>query len=262
MAVKRKIKRSHNPVLRKLWYSQILNKFNVLQSQEVYDKILKEYNNFNTEFLVSVPPDDVQRSGLWKFWPLTEELNNFNLGGKSVNCIDFFQYTYNTIKQIDPENIINMGFSVLQPGCELNAHTGYHNNMPHNCVFRLHLPINVPELSIETLGLSIYEDNDEPGYGPPVTEPTRMIQWKERELIVFDDSYKHKAWNYCSKPRVNILIDYLHKTRHSDMYTARSPLTEQIEPVDKVARDFFSFLWSEINRLNYVQDSIDDVQEV
>ncbi len=207
---------------------------------------------------MSVPPDDVQKSGLWKFWPLTNRLNSFEIEGNKFKCIDFFKKTYNIVKKIDPENILSLGFSVLQPGCELNAHTGYHNNMPHNTVFRLHLPIIVPDHKQGDLGMYIYENIDEPGYGPAITKPTRTINWNKGELIVFDDSYKHVAWNNTKEPRVVLLIDYIHRTKINKYYTTRSPLTGEIESIEKVARDFFNFLWDEINRLNYVQESIDE----
>jgi len=74
-------------------------------------------------------------------------------------------------------------FSLLQPGTRIRPHHGFTNA-------RLigHLPLLVPE------GCALRVGNE--------TRP-----WREGELVVFDDSMEHEAWNLSKELRVVLLFD-------------------------------------------------------
>jgi hypothetical protein len=148
----------------------------------------------------------------------------------------------------------------LKPNCYLNAHTGYFNNMPHNCVFRLHLPIDVPTTEHAQCGLNLYESVDEPGWGPPTTEPTRNVIWKEQEMLVFDDSFKHDAWNYSDESRAVLIIDYLDNNKLVSRLTGRNPLTGEVSNVDTLAREWHNFFIDDLMSRNYVSNHVKEIE--
>lgn len=247
---------SHNTTIQQLIYKKILRKFDSIQSDDNFNQIRREFLKFNDNYFASVPTDDVQIHKLWRFWPISEKLSNIQINGKEYSSVEFFKNTYNIVKNIDMstdhQGVLGMGISVLRPDCKLNAHTGYHNNMPHNCVFRMHLPLSVPSSDHEMCGLSLYENLDEPGYGPAVTQPTRSITWKEQELIVFDDSYKHMAWNKTSKSRAILMIDYIDNNLLVDRLTGESPLTHEVESVEQLARGWHEFFITELHERQHL----------
>ncbi len=76
------------------------------------------------------------------------------------------------------------GFSILGPDTHIKPHVGYTGE-----VLRCHLGLIVPENC--TLR---------------VADETRA--WKEGEVIVFDDTAEHEAWNKSDKARVILLLDF------------------------------------------------------
>jgi aspartyl/asparaginyl beta-hydroxylase (cupin superfamily) len=74
-------------------------------------------------------------------------------------------------------------FSLLRPGARIAPHNGY-TNVRLIC----HLPLIVP-----------------PGCALRVGNETRA--WQEGELLIFDDSIEHEAWNASSELRVVLLFD-------------------------------------------------------
>lgn len=74
-------------------------------------------------------------------------------------------------------------FSLLRPGARIAPHTG-----THNARLICHLPIVVP-----------------PGCGFRVGSEQR--EWREGELLVFDDSIEHEAWNDSDRDRVVLIFD-------------------------------------------------------
>ncbi|HEU4777434.1 MAG TPA: aspartyl/asparaginyl beta-hydroxylase domain-containing protein [Telluria sp.] len=75
-------------------------------------------------------------------------------------------------------------FSVLQPGTHIMPHHGVTNTR-----LVMHLPLIVPP----GCALNVH------GGGEHV--------WKERELMMFDDTFKHEAWNKSDQTRVILLMD-------------------------------------------------------
>jgi len=76
------------------------------------------------------------------------------------------------------------GFSIMEPGCEIEPHVGY-----TNAVLRGHL--------------GLYFNADA---ALQVGEEIRT--WKEGEIFVFDDTTLHSAWNRGPSKRVILLFDF------------------------------------------------------
>ena len=76
------------------------------------------------------------------------------------------------------------GFSSLQPGTHIEAHTGY-----TNAVLRCHLGLIVPE-----------------GCTMRVGDETRS--WQEGKVLVFDDTVEHEVWHRGGEPRIILLLDF------------------------------------------------------
>lgn len=77
-------------------------------------------------------------------------------------------------------------FSVLEPGTELPPHHGL-----SNAKLTLHLGLRVPE-----------------GTGIEVGDETRV--WTEGRCLVFDDSFRHRAWNRGRESRLVLIVDIWH----------------------------------------------------
>lgn len=75
-------------------------------------------------------------------------------------------------------------FSVLQPGTDIKLHYGVTNTR-----LVLHLPLIVPEgCALNVMGGGEHA-------------------WREREPMMFDDTFQHEAWNRSDKVRVILLMD-------------------------------------------------------
>jgi aspartate beta-hydroxylase len=75
-------------------------------------------------------------------------------------------------------------FSVLQPGTTIMPHHGVTNT---RLVY--HLPLIVPE----QCALNVFGGGEH--------------HWREREPMMFDDTYKHEAWNRSAHTRIILLMD-------------------------------------------------------
>lgn len=77
-------------------------------------------------------------------------------------------------------------FSIMDSGTHVAAHTGY-----VNAHLRCHLALVAPD-----------------GARIRVHDETR--EWAQGEVLVFDDSYEHEAWNAADSERVVLLFDIWH----------------------------------------------------
>jgi len=78
---------------------------------------------------------------------------------------------------------VTFGFSVMRPGCVIASHTGY-----SKAVLRAHLGIYTnPSAAIEVSG--------------------EERKWKAGQLLMFDDTQPHSAWNRGVDDRVLLLVD-------------------------------------------------------
>lgn len=84
--------------------------------------------------------------------------------------------------------IANAGFSLMEPGCQISPHTGYTHE-----VIRLHVPLLCPK-DQERCAIQV-------GH--------QIVHYTLGELILFDDTQRHSAWNHTQEPRIVLLIDLL-----------------------------------------------------
>lgn len=123
---------------------------------------------------------DYVRSEKAKAWKVFSFLF---FGIKYLHNARLCQHTAGLIYSI-PE-IMSADFSFLDANTHIDAHKGY-----SRMVLRCHLPLIVP---------------DEELCGLRVGDETR--HWKEGELLIFDDSFEHEAWNKTDKSRVVLMFD-------------------------------------------------------
>ena len=81
--------------------------------------------------------------------------------------------------------ITTYGFSIMQPGCEILPHKGYTDK-----VLRCHLGLYTNILS----GIQVGDT---------------VSNWDLGEVLIFDDTQLHSAWNRGYTDRVILLLDFL-----------------------------------------------------
>ena len=121
---------------------------------------------------------DQGNCGSWRVFVLAQE-------GRWIpeNC-HRFPVTTELTKRIP--RLTSVGFSVLEPGAHIPAHTG-----PLDRARRLHLGLVVPRRS--------------DGCGFRVGD--RTLRWTEGEAFAFDDSVEHEAWNHGDTPRSVLVVE-------------------------------------------------------
>lgn len=82
-------------------------------------------------------------------------------------------------------SIISCDFSLLPANTKIAAHNGY-----SKMILRCHLPLIVPKGN--KCGLKVGNETH---------------FWKEGELVIFDDSFVHEAWNHSKEDRVVLMFD-------------------------------------------------------
>jgi aspartate beta-hydroxylase len=97
-------------------------------------------------------------------------------------------------------------FSLLRPGTHIPPHHGFLNTR-----LICHLPLVVP-----------------PECALRVGNETRA--WREGELVIFDDTMEHEAWNRSSQLRVVLLFDIW---RPELSEAERSLVAEMLESIDR-----------------------------
>lgn len=101
-------------------------------------------------------------------------------------------------------------FSRLGPGTKLTAHTGWADLANH--VLRCHICIGVPDDF--SCGLIVDEE---------------VVHHKQGEILVFDDSKRHKAFNdNPDKARVVLIVDIL-RPAHIPLGSARGGHTKELD---------------------------------
>ena len=124
----------------------------------------------------------IKRSGRWSVLFLYER------GRKNEHNCSLCPQTAAVIEA--NRTVLSLGglayFSRLEPGTHIAPHRG-----PTNMRLRCHLGIDVPE-----------------GCGLRVGGIERT--WQERRCLVFDDSFRHEAWNDGSRPRIALVVDLWH----------------------------------------------------
>ncbi len=81
--------------------------------------------------------------------------------------------------------ILSCDYSYMNPHTHVLPHKGY-----SRMVLRCHLPLIVPDEELCALRVG-----------------NEIKHWKEGELIIFDDSFEHEAWNKSDGKRVVLMFD-------------------------------------------------------
>lgn len=94
--------------------------------------------------------------------------------------------TFKLLSQV-PE-LITAHFSLLRPQTRVNPHKGY-----SRMVLRNHLPLIVPKQG--DMGIKVKNE---------------IARWEEGNLLSFNDSFIHEAWNLSNETRVVLMFDIAH----------------------------------------------------
>lgn len=81
--------------------------------------------------------------------------------------------------------ILSCDYSYMNPGTHVLPHKGY-----SRMVLRCHIALIVPDEELCALRVG-----------------NEIKHWKEGELMIFDDSFEHEAWNKSDKRRVVLMFD-------------------------------------------------------
>ena len=134
-------------------------------------------------------------------------------GGPVAEVAEAFPVTLATISALDLPRITvrapSILFSSLKPGARIPPHHGM-----LNARLVCHLPLIVP-----------------PGCGFRVGNETR--QWREGELLIFDDSVEHEAWNGGTSDRIILIFDIWRPELSRE---ERDAITAMFEATDSYAR--------------------------
>lgn len=115
-------------------------------------------------------------------------------------------------------------FSVLRPQTHILPHSGYLGYS--STVLRCHLGLDIPTPSFPVVAprragtwfkQSVWQFDQENALsytGTAIRVGNRAATWKTGELMVFDDSITHEAWNFTAKPRIVLLIDFERPERY------------------------------------------------
>jgi beta-hydroxylase len=104
----------------------------------------------------------------------------------SKNC-EFCPETFNAIQKI--KGLKTAWFSIMEPQTRLPIHEG-----PYNGVLRYHLGLQIPSQNVEVCGIKVGDE-------------TRS--WENGKSLIFDDSFKHEAWNLTDTRRVVLFVDFV-----------------------------------------------------
>ncbi len=115
------------------------------------------------------------------------------------------KHTSDLIKQI--QELISCDFSIIKPKTHIKAHCGY-----SKLILRCHLPLIVPAGELCQIRVG-----DE------------VRTWKEGELLIFDDSHEHEAWNNSDENRVVLMFDIPNPYWHYSAYEISKYKIDHIE---------------------------------
>ena len=185
-----------------LWLAnQVVARGSTIGSQVIYDSSLfpwtKDFeDNWQT---VRKELDEVLKNSdsIPQFMDVSNDLRYVNegqdwktyffygLGHKDEAHCEVCPETSRLIGQV-PE-ITTAFFSIFAPGTTLKPHRGMYGGF-----LRYHLGLKVPE-PVDSCGIEV---------------DGQTYNWREGESFVFDDSYKHSAWNNSDSSRVVLFADF------------------------------------------------------
>lgn len=108
-----------------------------------------------------------------------------------------------------PLQVRTAAFSILAPGAHILPHTGYLGYSDR--VLRCHLGLHVPEAASVPAGFAPAkwdEDTLDARAGCFLRAGDERWGWRDGQLLVFDDTHVHEAWNNSNEERVILLLDF------------------------------------------------------
>jgi beta-hydroxylase len=115
--------------------------------------------------------------------------------------------------------ILSCDYSYMNAQTHVKPHKGY-----SRMVLRCHLPLIVPDVELCALRVG-----------------DQVHHWKEGELVIFDDSFEHEAWNRSDKRRVVLMFDIpnplwgytAHEISKYKIYNMDDPFLLSMAPKEK-----------------------------
>ncbi|MDT0558713.1 aspartyl/asparaginyl beta-hydroxylase domain-containing protein [Ichthyenterobacterium sp. W332] len=157
--------------------------------EENFNSVKTEFENVNKHFEIPAYHEVDQRS--YAISAKVEEKLKWK-----VFLLNYSGKTPDLAKELCPKttellntipNAYKVFFSVLEPGKSIPAHHG-----PYRGYLRYHLGLQVPKNS-----------------PPSIRIKDKIYHWKEKESILFDDTWDHEVINNSDKERAILIIDLL-----------------------------------------------------
>ena len=138
-------------------------------------------NDANTPPLRELSPDHrgIARDNHWRCFFI------WGYGKRVARNADLCPQTTRAVERIP--GLLSAFYSIHTPGTLVPEHRGVSKTIV-NC----HLPLDVPA-GAEQCGIEI---------------DGRTHGWTEGETLIFDDTYRHSAWNHTQCPRVILLVQF------------------------------------------------------
>lgn len=149
--------------------------------EEKYPVILKEFQALDLDNYVDWPEKYLCKKG-WDVFPFYAFKNKIE-----VNCNKCPETT--KILESIP-GLTTAMFSKLEPRTHIRPHIGYYQYS--NKILRAHLGIKVPKDTALVVN-------------------GKSMGWEEGKTFVFDDTFRHEAYNKSYEDRVVLLLDFLHE---------------------------------------------------
>jgi len=108
--------------------------------------------------------------------------------GKELEGASQCKKTMSIIRKIP--NLESAWFSRLDPHSIIKPHVGYHGYSDN--LLRAHISLRIPMNSLQC-GLRVHHS---------------VNHWKENQILVFDDSLEHEAWNSSDEERILLIVDW------------------------------------------------------
>ncbi|MFC0217798.1 aspartyl/asparaginyl beta-hydroxylase domain-containing protein [Pseudochelatococcus lubricantis] len=164
------------------WVADIEREWHLIRHE--LDAVLERQSELPSFQDISADVKTISTDSRWKTFFLT------GYGLKSEQNIAACPQTWRIVQKIP--GLKTAMFSIFEPGKHLPPHRG-----PYNGVLRLHLGLIVPEPRDK---LAIRVDD-------------QVLHWEEGKALVFDDAYKHEAWNHTDRTRVVLFVDFVKPLR-------------------------------------------------
>ncbi|MGB3409640.1 MAG: aspartyl/asparaginyl beta-hydroxylase domain-containing protein [Microthrixaceae bacterium] len=152
--------------------------------EDNYEEIKAEVLDFYENRRAKLRPN-------WLQWGYSNEgwltLDLYSFGMKTHRNCKEFPFLHSLVSEIPGMMLAQV--AVLKPNTRIRPHIGETSGL-----IRCHLPLVVPGTA--------------PDLGMRVGSETRC--WEEGKVFALNIAYRHAAWNLTDKPRLIVVVDYVH----------------------------------------------------